>query len=102
ARRSGVRALLAPEKHILELIHAGVYEKQRRVFRRNQRGAFNDSVVAVGEEFKESPANLIAGHEAVLFPLEWRPHRIRDEPTLEKAERHRGTGAEDAVSSHSF
>ncbi len=98
-----VRALFAAEKHVLELIHTGIDEKQRRVLSRNQRGALDDSVAAFRKELEESPADFITVHKSsVLFPLEWRPHRIQDDAKPEKDEPHLAIGVERAISNRSF
>ena len=57
-----VGALLASEKNVFELIHSRIDEKQGRIFGRNQRGAFDDGVAAILEEFEESPADFITVH----------------------------------------
>ena len=97
-----VGTLFAAKKHVLELVHAGIDEKQGRILGRNQRRTFDDGMAAVFEEFEESSPDFVTVHEVVLFPLEWRPHRIQDEPEPEKDERRRGIGAGHAVSNRSF
>ena len=79
AGRHVIGAFLAAEKNVLELVHAGVDEKQRRVLGRNQRRTLDNRVAAVRKKLQELPPNFIAVHGAVLFPLEWRTHRIQDE-----------------------
>ena len=102
ARSRVVGPLFAAEEDILELVHARVDEEQRGILGRNQRRAFDNRMAAVCEELEESPANLVAIHGAVLFPLEWRPHHIQDEAEPEKDERHRGIRAAHAISNCSF
>src|SRR5688572_11481443 len=60
--RTRVVALLHPEKHVLELVHARVGEQQRRIVRRNQRGAANRSMPARGKVVEELLAYLVACH----------------------------------------
>src|SRR5262249_51643612 len=52
-RRARVRALLAAEQRVLELIHAGVREQQRRIVAGHERGAGYDAVAASLEELEE-------------------------------------------------
>src|SRR5262245_3161722 len=61
-RCSAIGALFATKKSILELDHAGVDEKQRRIFSRYEGGTLDDSVAAVLEEFKKPPANFVTIH----------------------------------------
>ena len=68
-RRRGARvvALLAPEKQILELVHAGVGEEQRRVVAGDERGAGHHAVAVLLEVLQERRSNLVRGH---LFIVE--------------------------------
>jgi hypothetical protein len=90
------------QKHVFELIHPRIDEEQGRILGGYQGGTLHDRMTAIGEEFEESPADFVTFHVVGLFPLEWRPHRIQDEATPEKDERHRAIGAGHAVSNPSF
>ena len=59
-RRGGARvgALVEAEEHVLELVHAGVGEQQRRVVVRHQRAGGNDLVALGGEEVEELLADF--------------------------------------------
>ena len=70
--RAVVVALLQPEKHILELVHPRVGEKQRGVVRRDERGAAHDAVAALLEESQERLADFVAGHQVQMVVLESR------------------------------
>ena len=52
--RPDVVALLDPGQRVLELDHAGVREQQRLVARRDEAGAGDDRVAALGEELQEA------------------------------------------------
>ena len=58
-------ALLESEKNILKLIHSGIGEKQRRIIRRNERGAAHAAVAVLLEEFQKCFANLVAGQRSL-------------------------------------
>ena len=51
-----VRALLAADEHVLELVHAGVGEEERGVAVRDDRARRHGSVAAGGEEIDEGRA----------------------------------------------
>ena len=93
----GISALLASKKNVLELVHPCVDKQQRRITGWHERRAFDAGVAAILEELEEPPADFVTV-QGVLFPLEWRPHRIQDVAKPEKDERHPAIGAEDAVS----
>ncbi len=61
-RRARVGAALPSEEHVLELVHPGVGEEQRRVAVRHQRGARDDAVAVSFEVAKERRAELGRGH----------------------------------------
>jgi hypothetical protein len=61
-RRAQVGPLVETEEDVLELVHAGVGEQQRRVGMRHQ-GTRSDNLVAFGgEELEELVADFSAGH----------------------------------------
>ncbi len=60
---AGVRALLGAEEDVLELVHAGVGEKQRRVIVRNERRGVDDPVPLRLKEIEEHRADFRAGAE---------------------------------------
>jgi len=51
-----------PEEDFLELHHAGVGEKQRRVIRRHERGARSDGMLVGGEVVEKSGTDLGGAH----------------------------------------
>src|SRR5271157_1260470 len=57
-----VVALLAAEKNVLELIHAGVGKQKREVVCRNQRRRADNAMVALSKEIEEPAPNLIRLH----------------------------------------
>ena len=59
-RRRGARvgALLPAEERVLELVHPGVREEQRRVVARDERGAGDDGVAVPLKVFEEAAADL--------------------------------------------
>ena len=63
-RRRGARvvALLAAEKQVLELVHPGVREQQRRVVAGHERRARHDAVAVLLEVLQEGRADLVRGH----------------------------------------
>jgi hypothetical protein len=61
-RRARVLAPLAAEKHVLELIHSGVGEQQRRIVSRHKRRAGDDLVAVLCKMFEERRANFVRGH----------------------------------------
>ncbi|KFB74293.1 MAG: hypothetical protein AW09_000414 [Candidatus Accumulibacter phosphatis] len=60
--RAQVRPFVETEKDVLELVHAGVGEQQRRIGMRYQRTRGNDLVAFGGEEFQELVADFSACH----------------------------------------
>ena len=64
---AAVRPLLLAGEDVLELDHAAVGEQQRGVVTGNERGAFDDLVVRVGEVVEEGGSDVVAaGHEGDL------------------------------------
>ena len=61
-----VVARLLPEEHVLELVHPGVGEEQRRVVVRHERGAGNDAVAVLLEVREKRRADLLGGHCSLL------------------------------------
>src|SRR3954463_5853359 len=61
-----IAARLAAEEHVLELVHAGVGEEERRVLMRHERRTGNDAGRVAFEKGKERRADLSGGHEAIL------------------------------------
>ena len=61
-RRANVVAPLAAEKHVLELVHPGVGEEQRRVVARHERRAGHDAVPLGLEVVQEPAADFTRGH----------------------------------------
>ena len=61
-RRARVGALLAAEERVLELVHPGVGEEQRRVVARHERGARDDRVSLPLEVVEEAAADLARVH----------------------------------------
>jgi hypothetical protein len=55
---AAVGALVKAQEHILELVHAGVGEQQRRVVTRHHRRAGHDLVALALEEFQEGGADF--------------------------------------------
>ena len=76
--RGGRPLVVAPlpaEEHVLELVHPGVGEQQRRVVGRDERRAGRDAVALRLEELQEGPADFSAasshgssGHSASIQP----------------------------------
>ena len=58
-----VVALIAPQKAVLELHHAGIGEQQRRVVTRNEAGGCDHGVAALAEKFEEGTADVRRTHE---------------------------------------
>src|SRR4029077_19268621 len=71
-RRRGARvfALLEAQENVLELVHPGVGEQQRRVVRGDERRAAHDAVASVGEKFQEHAADFVAAQQNALSNLE--------------------------------
>ncbi len=69
-RRGGARVitLLAAEKHVLELVHAGVGEQQRGVVAREQGAARYCAVAVFLEVIQEGSANLGRMHLSIVSP----------------------------------
>ena len=63
---AGVVALLQAEEDVLELVHAGVGEQQRRVVGRDERGAADHAVAAGGEKVEEFLADLMTCHHLIV------------------------------------
>ena len=61
-RRTGVLAPLFAEEHVLELVHPGVGEEQRRVVVRHERRAGHDAMAVPLEILQKRRANLSPGH----------------------------------------
>src|SRR5207245_7902750 len=59
---AGVPALFPAKENVLELVHAGVREKQRGAIRRDERGRRDDAVAALFEEGEKRLANLAGIH----------------------------------------
>ncbi len=62
SRRAQVRPLVETEKNVLELVHAGVGEQQRRIGMWHQRTRGDDLVAFGGEELQELVADFSACH----------------------------------------
>ena len=62
ARRALVVALFLAEEHVLELVHPGVGEQQRRIVVRDERRAGHDAVAVPLEILQKRRANLSPGH----------------------------------------
>ncbi len=65
--RPDVVALLPPEEDVLELVHAGVGEKQRRVFGRQQRAGRHERVAAILEKLDVLSPDVFAGFLHVFY-----------------------------------
>src|SRR4051794_23726160 len=66
-----VVALLEAEEDVLELVHSGVGEQQRRIVRRPERRGAHDAVAALVEEVEIALTNFVSGHwipsERIVF-----------------------------------
>ena len=62
ARRALVVALFLAEEHVLELVHPGVGEQQRRIVVRDERRAGHDTMAVPLEILQKRRANLSPGH----------------------------------------
>ena len=60
--RPRVRPLVEAEEHVLELVHAGVGEQQRRVVARHHRARRHDGVALALEELQEGLADVGGFH----------------------------------------
>ena len=60
-RRAAIVPLLLAEEDVLELVHPGVREEQRRIVGRHERRRGDDAVAARREEIEETLANLASG-----------------------------------------
>src|SRR6185437_7778446 len=72
--------LLEAEEHVLELIHAGVGEEERRIVRWHERRATNRLMAAFFEKFQECAANLVASpvvHGIAVYHGAGAPSRCR-------------------------
>src|SRR5205823_625920 len=65
-RRARVVAPLAAEEHVLELVHAGVREEQRRIVSRDERRAGHHAVAVLLEELEEGRPYFAGGHLGIL------------------------------------
>ena len=63
-----VRAGLAPQEDVLELVHAGVGEQQRRILRGQQRTGGDRRVAALNEKVDELATDFLAGLFHSAFP----------------------------------
>ena len=66
--RAGVVPLLAPEEHVLELVHPRVREEQRGIVLGHERRALHDAVPALLEVAEEAAADLVGRLDRVLSP----------------------------------
>ncbi len=60
SRRPHIVALFQTEKNVLELVHAGIGKKQRRIVRRDKRRRMHLAVSLLDEEIQELAANFVA------------------------------------------
>src|SRR5206468_4902519 len=65
-RRTRVLAFLAAEKEVLDLVHAGVREQQRRIVAWNERGARHDPMAVPAEELEERRPDFVGSHVFIL------------------------------------
>src|SRR5262249_26614180 len=68
-RRARVVTLLAAEEDVLELVHPGVGEKQRRIVAGDQGRARDHTVAVLFEIPEERRADLVGGHADYFSPL---------------------------------
>ena len=61
-RGASVRTLVEAEENILELVHAGIGEQERRIVERHQRTGSDDLMAPGGKEVEEGLANLGTFH----------------------------------------
>ncbi len=69
-RGARVVALLAAEKQVLELVHPGVGEQQRRVVAGDERRARHDAVAVLLEVLQEGRADLVRRHPLYSISLQ--------------------------------
>ena len=71
-RGGGARvvALFQAKEDVLELVHAGVGEQQRRVVRGDQRRAAHDAVAAGGEEVEKALSDFVTCHGDSLMEVD--------------------------------
>ena len=65
--RARVIALLAAEKHVLELVHSGIGEEQGRIVGRHERRTGHDPMAVALEVIQEGGANLVGMHLPILL-----------------------------------
>ena len=65
-RRPRELALFAPEEHVLELVHPGVGEEQRRVVPRDERRTGDDAVTVLLEVLEERAPDFVGSHGRYL------------------------------------
>ena len=64
--RTFVRPFLAPEEHVLELVHPGVGEEQGGIVCGYERGAGHDRVCVLLEILEETAADVAGIHPVIL------------------------------------
>src|SRR5206468_11657363 len=62
ARGARIIALVAAEEDVLELVHAGVREEQRRIVVRHERGAGDDAMAVLLEERQKGCPDFVRRH----------------------------------------
>jgi hypothetical protein len=67
-----VLAPFTPEEHVLELIHAGVREEERRILVRHERRAWNGSVAVPLEIAHKRGAKGLGSHRVYCTTRKWR------------------------------
>ncbi len=70
-RGSPVVASLLAEEQVLELVHPGVGEEQRRIVGRNQRRRWNDAMSLAREVVEKTLTNLVTGHVSEEIVSAW-------------------------------
>jgi len=75
---AAVIALLEAEKHVLELIHSGVGEEQRRIIGGDKRARADNAMAALLEESQKGFADFVASSSAVHKALRGRRVIIAD------------------------
>jgi hypothetical protein len=66
-RRARIRALVEAEEHVLELVHPGVREQQRRVVARHDRARRDDRVALRLEELQERGTDFCCFHAGAFW-----------------------------------